>query len=211
MSLGERLTKLRKEKGLSQEEVADRLNVTRQTVSKWETDASTPDFDKIIPLCSLYGLTPDELVTGNICDKCDKVDANTLSEEEKKKKRIGGLAFSIFLYFIAVAWIMTSVAAFKFNPVLSAAIFLIICGIATCIIVYSMIIYKKEKTEEEKKQDKLFKQVDEVLSILTLIIYLLVSFMTMAWHITWIIWIIYALVSGIVKLIFMLKEDKDEK
>ena len=57
MSLGQRLIELRKEKKLSQEEVAGKLNVTRQTVSKWETDQSTPDFDKILPLCELYGIS----------------------------------------------------------------------------------------------------------------------------------------------------------
>ena len=53
MSLGEKLLSLRKKKGLSQEEVADLLHVTRQTVSKWETDQSTPDFDKVVPILSL--------------------------------------------------------------------------------------------------------------------------------------------------------------
>ena len=51
MTIGERLLKLRKERNLSQEEFANVLNVSRQTVSKWETDQSTPDFDKIIPIC----------------------------------------------------------------------------------------------------------------------------------------------------------------
>ena len=46
MSLGERLLELRKSKHLSQEELAYKLDVTRQTISKWETDQSTPDFDK---------------------------------------------------------------------------------------------------------------------------------------------------------------------
>ncbi len=58
-NLGERLFNLRKDKKLSQEEVADKLNVTRQTVSKWETDQSMPDFDKIVPLCELYEITPN--------------------------------------------------------------------------------------------------------------------------------------------------------
>ena len=48
MSLGERLSNLRKTKKLSQEEVAERLNVSRQTISKWETDQSTPDFDSFM-------------------------------------------------------------------------------------------------------------------------------------------------------------------
>lgn len=64
MNIGQKLLDLRKSKHLSQEEVAYKLNVTRQTISKWETDQSTPDFDKIAPLCSLYGISADELLTG---------------------------------------------------------------------------------------------------------------------------------------------------
>ena len=63
MSIGQKLLDLRKSKQLSQEEVANRLNVTRQTVSKWETDQSMPDFDKIIPICELYEISADELLS----------------------------------------------------------------------------------------------------------------------------------------------------
>ena len=49
MNIGEKIFELRKSRNLSQEEVAEKLNVTRQTVSKWETNKSTPDFDKIVP------------------------------------------------------------------------------------------------------------------------------------------------------------------
>ncbi len=209
MSLGERLLELRKSKHLSQEEVADKLNVSRQTISKWETDSSTPDFDKIIPICELFEISTDELLTGNKEATEEKVNNYSMSEEEKSHKRIGGIVFSIFLYFIALAWIMTSVAALKFDPVISSAIFLLICGVATCVIIYSCIVYKKEKTEEE--ENPIIKKIDEIVSIITLVVYLLVSFLTMAWHITWIIWIIYALVMEIIKLLFMLKGDNNEK
>ena len=209
MSLGERLLELRKSKHLSQEEVADKLNVSRQTISKWETDSSTPDFDKIIPICELFEISTDELLTGKKEDVEEKVNTYSMSEEEKSHKRIGGIVFSIFLYFIALAWIMTSVAALKFDPVISSAIFLLICGVATCVIIYSCIVYKKEKTEEE--ENPIIKKIDEIVSIITLVVYLLVSFLTMAWHITWIIWIIYALVMEIIKLLFMLKGDNNEK
>lgn len=64
MTLGNRLYEMRKEKGLSQEKTAEVLGVTRQTISKWETDQSTPDFDKILPLCALYGISTEELLTG---------------------------------------------------------------------------------------------------------------------------------------------------
>ena len=62
MNIGEKLFELRKQKNLSQEEVAEKLNGTRQTVSKWETNQSTPDFDKIIPLCELFGIGAEELL-----------------------------------------------------------------------------------------------------------------------------------------------------
>lgn len=61
MSLGENLQRLRKEKGLSQEEVARRLYVSRQSVSKWELDQSEPGVAYLKSLAKLYGVTLDEL------------------------------------------------------------------------------------------------------------------------------------------------------
>ena len=69
MNLGEKLIKLRKDKNLSQEEVAEKLGVTRQTISKWETNESTPDLNKIVPICNLYDITTEELLTDKIIVK----------------------------------------------------------------------------------------------------------------------------------------------
>ena len=79
MNIGQRLFELRKKKNLSQEEVADILGVSRQTISKWETDASTPDFDKIIPICNLYEITSDELLSG-IKNEKDEVLDNKIND-----------------------------------------------------------------------------------------------------------------------------------
>ena len=62
MTLAEKLLALRTEKGLSQEDLAEQLGVSRQSVSKWETGQSVPDLDKIIKLADLFGVTVDELV-----------------------------------------------------------------------------------------------------------------------------------------------------
>ena len=62
MTLAEKLLVLRTEKGLSQEELAEQMGVSRQSVSKWETGQSVPDLDKIIKLADLFGVTVDELV-----------------------------------------------------------------------------------------------------------------------------------------------------
>lgn len=61
MELGNTLSRLRRAQGLSQEQVADRIGVSRQAVSKWEADRSRPELDKLAALASLYGVTLDEL------------------------------------------------------------------------------------------------------------------------------------------------------
>ncbi len=62
MNLGNNLYQARKKKGLSQEEVAEKLGVTRQTISKWETDETIPDIRQAKRLAVLYGLSLDELI-----------------------------------------------------------------------------------------------------------------------------------------------------
>lgn len=65
MTLGERIAYYRGALGLSQGELAEKLGVSRQAVSKWETDAGLPDLDRLIALSGLYNITLDELVKGS--------------------------------------------------------------------------------------------------------------------------------------------------
>lgn len=69
MTLGERLFMYRNKVNMSQEKLAEEIGVTRQTISKWETDQSMPDFDKIEPLCEVFKITPDELIRGEKNEK----------------------------------------------------------------------------------------------------------------------------------------------
>ena len=69
MNLGEKIYKLRTERNLSQGDLAEMLEVSRQSISKWETNGSVPDLDKIIKLSSIFGVTLDELVLGKDDDK----------------------------------------------------------------------------------------------------------------------------------------------
>lgn len=62
MTLGEKISSLRGAANISQGDLAEKLNVSRQSISKWETDASVPDLDKLILLSDLFGITLDELV-----------------------------------------------------------------------------------------------------------------------------------------------------
>lgn len=62
MTLAEKILSLRTGKGMSQDDLAEKMEVSRQSVSKWETGQSTPDLDKIIRLADLFGVSVDELV-----------------------------------------------------------------------------------------------------------------------------------------------------
>lgn len=65
LELANRLVQFRKESGLSQEEVAEKIGVSRQAVSKWERTEASPDTDNLIALASLYGVSLDSLVFGS--------------------------------------------------------------------------------------------------------------------------------------------------
>lgn len=85
MSLGNNLFKARKKKGLSQEEVAERLGVSRQTISKWETDETLPDICQSKSLAALYGLSLDELIEFDVDVKEIQEMIDKTSEEVSDK------------------------------------------------------------------------------------------------------------------------------
>ncbi len=65
VTLGEQLQKLRKEKKMSREELAGKMNVSRQAVYKWENNKGYPDIENLIKLSELYNVTLDELIKGD--------------------------------------------------------------------------------------------------------------------------------------------------
>ena len=62
MRLGQKIADLRKKNNLSQEGLAEKMNVSRQAVSKWESEQSIPDIEKIVNLSKLFGVTTDYLL-----------------------------------------------------------------------------------------------------------------------------------------------------
>ena len=69
MILADKIIKQRKKNGWSQEELADKMNVSRQAVSKWESAQTIPDIDKIMKLGELFGVTIDYLLKDSIEDE----------------------------------------------------------------------------------------------------------------------------------------------
>lgn len=85
MSLGNSLFNARKKSGLSQEEVAEKLGVSRQTISKWELDETLPDICQSKQLSVLYHLTLDEMVDFDIDVKEIEAIIQKTSEETQQK------------------------------------------------------------------------------------------------------------------------------
>lgn len=234
MNIGEKLFELRKSKNLTQDDVAEKLEVTRQTVSKWETNQSTPDFDKIVPLCELYRITPNELLTKekqeqetdkNECNeefnwneakkhlftrgKDNEENYENMTRGKIKQKSAEVVSSSILIFFIAVAFAGIGTAVLMWNPVVVGCTFLVLVGWGvTRIVRHYMSIPKYEKTAKEKKEEKVLDQINGIIGCICVALYFIISFTTMAWHITWVIFIIEGLITLIVKLIFTLKGDE---
>ena len=87
MTLGERILKYRKKAGISQEELADRLNVTRQSISLWETDQTVPSLDSLITLSELFDVSLDELCGRKVKEKTadEQTDENGLITSETQQ------------------------------------------------------------------------------------------------------------------------------
>ena len=64
MNIGERITSLRKEKNISQAELAKRMDISRQAVSKWEQGSSSPDMERLIQLAEIFDVEVEYLATG---------------------------------------------------------------------------------------------------------------------------------------------------
>ncbi len=85
MRLGNRLFHARKKQGLSQEDVAGKLGVSRQTVSKWETDETLPDIRQAKQMARLYNLSLDELIEFDVdLQEIQEVIERTSAELEEK-------------------------------------------------------------------------------------------------------------------------------
>lgn len=205
MNVGEKILQLRKKMGLSQEELAEKLNVTRQTISKWETNQSSPDFEKIVPLCDLFEITTDELLRG----KSENI--KNLDDSKIRRKTAYKVSISVFIYFLAIIWVISMSTMPWISEEITVSVFLLLCAIATVNLIYHFMSLPKEKETEPKKEKNKYEWLDDLVTLIFTAIYLLISFITMHWEITWILWIVYAIVLEIIHLALKLKGDQNEK
>ncbi len=87
MNIADRIQYLRKQKGYSQEELADKVGVSRQAVSKWECEQSIPDLEKIISMSDLFEVTTDYILKGT-------EPVSTTNEKMSKNLYLGSVLIS---------------------------------------------------------------------------------------------------------------------
>ena len=84
MSIADRILMLRKSKGMSQEQLAEAVGVSRQAVSKWESEQASPDPEKIIALSEIFGVTTDYLLKGIEPEEEAEIEPEEKKTEESK-------------------------------------------------------------------------------------------------------------------------------
>jgi transcriptional regulator with XRE-family HTH domain len=112
MEFNKKLYELRKKEGLSQDELAYKLNVSRQTISKWELGESTPDLEKLTVLSDYFKISLDELILGKVSEKPEQdyipqrtvgqiLEEKVFTNENKRKSRriikIAGIICAVIL------------------------------------------------------------------------------------------------------------------
>ena len=123
MTIADRIQSLRKSKGMSQEELADRIGVSRQAVSKWESEQATPDLEKVVIMSEIFEVTTDYLLKGIEPVKTDehKTMADVIDQKvltEKNGKRVKS----------ALKWFLIGAGALLAIDLISMIIYFIVNG-----------------------------------------------------------------------------------
>lgn len=114
MNFNEKLIKLRKEAGLSQEELGNKLNVARQTVSKWELGETTPEMDKLVKISEIFNISLDALIKEeNNAEKNNETNLNNTNSQKLAALVINILkGLGIFLIVLVIITIFMMIIGF---------------------------------------------------------------------------------------------------
>ena len=113
MSLAEKLVTLRKQKGLTQMDLAEQLNVSRQAISRWEVGAAVPSTDNLKVLSELYGVSVDYLLNDKVDPFCENYENQEVHNNQKETQKRNRLIFVCILVLTTVisfgSYIITSI------------------------------------------------------------------------------------------------------
>ena len=129
MELNQRIYELRTQKGMSQGDLAEALDVSRQSISKWETGSSVPELDKLIKLSQLFGVTLDELILEKKPEEESPApEPQIIYVERQKPQTPQKTAGVVLLCFSALIWLLISLLGDVLTGLVLASPFLA-CGL----------------------------------------------------------------------------------
>lgn len=195
IKIANRLQELRKKHGLSQEELADKLNVSRQAVSKWERGDASPDTDNLIALAKIYNISIDELIKYEVkkghnneeiivqnSDDKNKNEIKNESELTPKQKLITGVVSGVTVFAATIIYLIVGFCFNLWHP--TWLVFMLLPVIAS--LTDSII----------KKNCSNF-----AFPVMITMVYLVVGFLTDLWHPCWVMFLtipVYYLICDIV-------------
>jgi Predicted transcriptional regulators len=156
MNLSEKILNLRKANNLTQEELAEQLNVSRQSISKWESEQAIPDVDKLIALGDIFKVSLDYLLKPSQIDQLsikteilEKQQKEMLQKDERRTKFIYCILSCLSIYLVTFAVYIVGHFYFKiWNPSVIFSEFLV----ATAITIIICIKHHKNSRKEYSNQ-----------------------------------------------------------
>lgn len=132
MNLGENIYRLRSEHNMSQGDLADALEVSRQSVSKWENNSAVPELDKLVKMAHIFGITLDEMVTGAEAPPAPKAEIPEPTSARSSRLTSAQILGIVLLVFSGLCFLVfTVVGIFVGNLLLGLLIGLpfLLCGL----------------------------------------------------------------------------------
>ena len=139
MSVGSRIFELRMSKNLSQSALADMLDVSRQSVSKWETDSAVPDLDKLMKLCNVFEVTLDEL-TGRTDSMNGEPGKTEICSLPARTQQVFGYILFVMSFSVALLLLFRGRNEGDFIIMVPVLLALLICGMI-CIFLKQRALY----------------------------------------------------------------------
>lgn len=122
MDFPEKLLTLRKASGLTQEQLAEKLEVSRQSVSKWESGQAVPELDKIVALSAVFDVTTDYLLKSSEIDDLsvktemlEKQQRLMLLREQQRQRVLGSVLYGLAVYLVFLAGVLLAKFYFMAN------------------------------------------------------------------------------------------------
>lgn len=203
-SVGRFIAKLRKEKNLTQRDLAEKLGITNQAVSKWERGENLPDISILMELAKIFNVTVDELLKGNreseIANSVFEKNKDSNKEPISKLKNIKKSSniennHKLWISVAIALFVISPISFFLFNSSIAKfSLFFTIIGIAT-----GIIIYKSPAEHSNCEDDPKLQTLTSIIYSSATIIFFVIGYLFKTYRTAWLVFLLATLLVQIIK------------